>query len=104
MLFPINYSDETAVRRLFSWQTRYGMAPKFGTLPIAYYQQDQVNAYDIIDQAARKTLGITLPSVTITVRVRAYAVEAKLLGKGNKWQTVMTCQQVSRTAHERIVR
>lgn len=59
--FPnaVNLSDDiwkndALLRRAFSWLTRAGLAPKFGTLPIAYYQQDQIKALDGINELASK--------------------------------------------------
>lgn len=46
-------SDERKLSKAFSWLTRIGAAPKFGTLPIHYYQQDQFKAIDAINAAAR---------------------------------------------------
>lgn len=47
------WNNENKLRKAFSWLTRIGAAPKFGTLPIQYYQQDQVKAIDAIKAAAR---------------------------------------------------
>jgi hypothetical protein len=46
-------SDDRKLSRAFSWLTRIGAAPKFGTLPIQYYQQDQFKAIDAINAAAK---------------------------------------------------
>jgi hypothetical protein len=48
------WADERKLRNAFSWLARIGAAPKFGSLPIAYYQQDQVRAIDAIKAAAQR--------------------------------------------------
>lgn len=48
MQLPIDWTDDGKVRALFSWQTRIGLAPKFGTLPIGWYQIWQCAAYDLL--------------------------------------------------------
>lgn len=41
MKLPVDFSDEAAIRAAFSYQTRIGLAPKFGTCSIAFYQGEQ---------------------------------------------------------------
>lgn len=53
MNIKIDWFKETEIRRLFSWQTRSGIAPKFGTRPIGWYQQHQCAAQKfLLDRAA----------------------------------------------------
>lgn len=52
-LGPEIWSDDTKLRRVFTWLTRIGAAPKFGTLPIVYYQQDQCDAIDALETAMK---------------------------------------------------
>lgn len=42
---------EDDLRACFSWLTRIGVSPKFGTLPIQYYQQHQIAAMNAIEKA-----------------------------------------------------
>lgn len=54
------WSDDNKLRAAFSWLTRIGVAPKFGSIPIGYYQQDQCKAIDaIVTMAGRFGLGAT---------------------------------------------
>lgn len=46
------WSDGNRLGRAFAWLTRIGAAPKFGSVPIHYYQQDQAKAIDAIEAAA----------------------------------------------------
>jgi hypothetical protein len=46
-------SDDSKLSKAFSWLTRIGAAPKFGSVPIHYYQQDQFKAIDAICAAAK---------------------------------------------------
>ncbi len=48
------WSDDNKLRKAFAWITRVGLGPKFGNMPIAYYQQDQVNAIEQLRAAAQK--------------------------------------------------
>lgn len=45
------WTDDSKLRAVFSWLTRIGAAPKFGTLPIAYYQQDQCKAIETLEKS-----------------------------------------------------
>jgi len=40
------WGNEAKLKRAFSWLTKIGLAPKFGTVPIHYYQQEQIAAID----------------------------------------------------------
>lgn len=42
------WKDDNKLRKAFSWLTRIGAAPKFGGMPIAYYQEEQIKALDKI--------------------------------------------------------
>lgn len=50
------FSDDAMLRRVFSWLTRVGGSPAFGSRPIAWYQIHQCHAIDIL-----KGLGIKHP-------------------------------------------
>lgn len=47
-------SSEPSLRKVFSWQTRYGMAPKFGSRPIGWYQTHQCRVSDYLVRIARE--------------------------------------------------
>ena len=51
------WNDDNALRQAFSWLTRIGAAPKYGSLPIVYYQQDQCKALDTLEMLARQASG-----------------------------------------------
>ncbi len=42
------WSDETMLKRVFSWLSRIGAGPKFGSRPIGWYQQHQCACIDIL--------------------------------------------------------
>lgn len=44
------HSSDEYLKRAFTWQTRIGIAPKFGSLPIAHYQADQIHALQYLEQ------------------------------------------------------
>jgi hypothetical protein len=48
-LSPEIWTDDNKLRAAFSWLTRLGIAPKAGSLPVHYYQQDQVKAIESIE-------------------------------------------------------
>lgn len=58
------WSDDNKLRRVFSWLTRIGAAPKFGSVCIAYYQQDQCKAIADLETFA-KAKGINLDACPI---------------------------------------
>lgn len=57
------WTDDNLLRRAFTWLTRIGVAPKFGTLPIAYYQQDQCKAIEEIEKLA-SAKGVSVDNLT----------------------------------------
>jgi hypothetical protein len=87
---PEIWADDSKLRRVFSWLTRIGAAPKFGDLPIGYYQQDQCKAIEAIE-AAMKHRGF-LPANT-PVRCKNGLVQAR---SERKWVTVamLVCGQI----------
>lgn len=86
------WTDDNKLRRIFSWLTRIGAAPKFGTLPIAYYQQDQCKAIDAIGAALKYH---EMPEYS-QLRVKCGSIEAKA-GPGGTWQRValVVCGQIT---------
>lgn len=50
------FGDDQMLRRVFSWLSRIGAAPKFGSRPIGWYQIHQCHCIDIL-----KAMGITEP-------------------------------------------
>lgn len=42
------YQDDSMLRRVFSWLSRIGASPKFGSRPIAWYQIHQCHAIDTL--------------------------------------------------------
>lgn len=68
------WSDDTKLRRVFSWLTRIGAAPKFGSLPIHYYQQDQCKAIDDLIAAAKMK---NLDLETMAIRCKGNCFEAR---------------------------
>lgn len=45
--------SESQLRSVFSWNTRIGIAPKFGTCSIHHYQLEQFEAIGAIERLAR---------------------------------------------------
>lgn len=70
-------TDDTYYRGIFSWATRVGAAPKFGTRPIGWYQQHQMAVLDLIEY---------MPSVD-AVRFRAGYVQVHRHGAWYAWLT-----------------
>jgi hypothetical protein len=54
MNIKINWSNEKEIRRLFSWQARVGIAPKFGSRPIGWYQQNHCKVHEFLLGMAAK--------------------------------------------------
>lgn len=51
MNLPVNFQDESTLRAAFSYLTRIGAAPAFGSRPIGWYQTHQVKAIEILESA-----------------------------------------------------
>ncbi len=76
MKYPINWNDDNSIRRVFSYQTRLGIAPKFGSRPIAWYQSIQCSAHDIIAKLAEAAGA----EESFEIRKHGYHIEAKIEG------------------------
>ncbi len=44
------WQDDNKLRNMFSWLTRIGAGPKFGSMPIAWYQKHQCSCIDWLEQ------------------------------------------------------
>jgi len=53
MNIKIDSSDQE-LRKLFSWQARVGIAPKFGSRPIGWYQIHHCNVHKFLLKMAEK--------------------------------------------------
>lgn len=42
------YNDDAMLKRVFSWLSRIGASPKFGSRPISWYQIHQCHAIDTL--------------------------------------------------------
>jgi hypothetical protein len=62
MNYPIDWQSDKAIRNLFSYQARTGIAPAFGSCPVGPYQTIQCRAYDVIVTAI-KNAGLTMARV-----------------------------------------
>ena len=52
------WSDDNKLRKVFAWQTKIGLAPKFGTTSIANYQHEQCKQFDALhDMAQQRNIG-----------------------------------------------
>lgn len=54
--------SDARLRSVFSWNTKLGIAPKFGSRPIHWYQIEQFEAIGAVERAARKA-GVSLMDV-----------------------------------------
>ncbi len=79
-LGKIIWGDDTQLRKAFSWLTRIGVAPKFGSMPIAYYQQDQVKAIETIERLAKEK-GFD-PNEPLLLKYKNSRIYAQ---SGNQW-------------------
>ena len=46
--------DDATLKRVWSWQTRVGIAPKFGSMPIGWYQCSQCKTSEHILNLAKE--------------------------------------------------
>lgn len=68
MQLPVDWHDDASIRRAFTYVTKARLAPRFGSLPIAYYQADCVKAIDAVYTAACVALEVS-PTSALTIRV-----------------------------------
>lgn len=78
MKYPIDWNNDKSIRDVFSYQTRIGIAPKFGSRPIAWYQSIQCSAHDMICKLAEAAGA----EGGFDVRKRGYQIEARIEGMG----------------------
>lgn len=76
MEYPINWNSDREIKRLFAYQSRVGLAPKWGSVSIAHYQIMQCRAYDYIIKMGLITNNLT------TVKVRRGRLEAGSIDLG----------------------
>lgn len=48
MNIPINWNDDNAIKRFFTWSARVGLGPLYGSRPIAWYQMHHCEAHDYL--------------------------------------------------------
>lgn len=75
------FKTEQGTRNVFSWLTRIGAAPKFGSRPIGWYQMHQCKAIEILETFKFDTL-----------RCKHGVIQGQL-GKG-RWFTVITVRDL----------
>jgi hypothetical protein len=74
------FTDENALRAMFSWLSRIGAGRKFGSLPIGWYQMHQCAAIDYLE-AQLKSAGLPTDS---ELRVRGGMIQVKVDGHWRK--------------------
>lgn len=77
MNLPVNFHDESELRNSFSYLSRIGVAPKFGSIPIGWYQLVQYHAIELLERSGADA-----------VRVRGNLVLVRKNGKWGKFSTV----------------
>lgn len=65
------FDTDASLKRVFSWLTRIGAAPAFGSRPISWYQIHQCHAIDTLKAIAGEN----------PLRTRAGYVEFKIAGQ-----------------------
>lgn len=75
--------NDVLLCRAFSWLTRTGMGPYFGTRPLHYYRQHQCAALDVLE--SRLMGGRTDKPDSMLVRVRDGVVQGKVTGE-RRWR------------------
>lgn len=84
------WNNEAARRDVFSWLTRIGAAPKFGSRPIGWYQQCQCEAIDKLT-AKMATNGFTLSDTQL--KTSAGHVFARSAARG--WTQIASVSEIS---------
>jgi len=101
MVYPVyDWASEKKVRRLFIYQTRIGVAHKFGTLPIGWYQSHQCHAYDVITEALKEA-GIEAAEIR-AIKGQLFAFPIRPLDlRGTKKLLFMNLREIYREADNR---
>ena len=101
MELPINWADDRQVRAVFTWQTRIGGAPTFGSRPIGWYQSHQCHAYDVIREACQRAVPdqtrwrVRSRQTDLDRVLEAYSVSRK------QWIVLQSTRDVYRQADDR---
>lgn len=90
------FDNEKETRNFFTWQTRNGMAPAFGSRPIGWYQQHQCAAHDVL-----KELCHALYVDASALRVKSGDVIGRQIGEG-KWIRIASTQEIFNKADSKI--
>lgn len=90
MKIPVDYSNESSLRAAFSWITRTGAGVKFGSRPIGWYQEHQVNALDELTRICAGPDGSK-------VRCRGGMFEYQMNGSRH-WNTAISAAELYRFA------
>lgn len=84
------FSDDRKLRRVFSWLTRIGASPKFGSRPIGWYQIHQCHAMEILKASA----GESAP-----LRCKYGNIQARTVP--GRWVTLMSAIELFQQADNR---
>jgi len=82
MNIKINWNNDNSIRKLFSYQTKIGLAFKFGTISISWYQAQQCNANKYLLELCEKN------NCFHEIRKKDIYIQAKT--KNNKWINLET--------------
>lgn len=103
-----NTEGERRLLNAFSWLTRVGIGPKFGTMPIHYYQHDQVCALNELDRRAAQTLGLQENTMRdgskrvgedYEVKASGNDVYARRLGKRQRYHRIASFYELRDAVH-----
>ena len=53
MRLNVNWNDEAQVKRLFTWMSKSGMAPRFGSRPVGWFQVHMDHAIKLLEKALK---------------------------------------------------
>jgi len=88
MRLPVDYNDDRQLRAAFSWLTRTGIGPAFGSRSVGWYQMHQCAALDLIEatgaKAARVKAGRVLVQDAPGARWRDIGGVSELYGKADR--------------------
>lgn len=85
MQFPIDWTDDRAIRSAFTYATRTGIGRTFGNMPIGWYQMHQCEALDELERRARQALqGLVPAPLPIRVRLKNGVFQANV-GRRAGW-------------------
>ena len=94
------YGKGRDLARQFSWQTRVGLGPKFGTVSINYYQIEQCDVIDEITDRCTTATGLNPRETTFDVETQGALLRCRPEGQ-RRFSSIGTVSEIRTAAQLR---